>query len=150
MYKSNPYMDEALRLARDAETLNEVAVGAVIVFRNQIIASAQNQVRRLMDPTAHAEMVVIKKAAHALQTTHLVDCDLYVTLEPCTMCAQAIAWARIRRLYFGAYDPKGGGVEHGCRVFNQPTCHHRPEVVGGLGAEESEKLLKKFFQNRRI
>lgn len=143
-------MDEALRFARDAETLNEVAVGAVIVFRNQIIASAQNQVRRLMDPTAHAEMVVIKKAAHALQTTHLVDCDLYVTLEPCTMCAQAIAWARIRRLYFGAYDPKGGGVEHGCRVFNQPTCHHRPEVVGGLGAKESEKLLKKFFQNRRI
>ena len=143
-------MEEALRLAREAETLNEVAVGAVIVFRNQIIASAQNQVRRLVDPTAHAEMVVIKEAAHALQTTHLVDCDLYVTLEPCAMCAQAIAWARIRRLYFGAYDPKGGGVEHGCRVFNQPTCHHRPEVVGGLGADESEKLLKKFFQNRRI
>lgn len=150
MYKSNPFMEEALRLAREAESLNEVAVGAVIVLSNVIIASAQNQVRRLVDPTAHAEMVVIKEAARVLQTTHLVACDLYVTLEPCAMCAQAIAWARVRRLYFGAYDPKGGGVEHGCRVFNQSTCHHRPEVVGGMGAEESEKLLKKFFQNRRI
>jgi tRNA(adenine34) deaminase len=150
MYKSNPFMEEALRLAREAESLNEVAVGAVIVLRDVVIASAQNHVRRLIDPTAHAEMVVIKEAARVLQTTHLIECDLYVTLEPCTMCAQAIAWARIRRLYFGAYDPKGGGVEHGCRVFNQPTCHHRPEVVGGMGAEESEKLLKKFFQNRRI
>lgn len=150
MNKANHYMEEALKYARLAEGLEEVAIGAVIVYEQKVIAGAQNFVRRTYDPTAHAEMVVIRKASEILKTPYLDLCDLYVTLEPCAMCAQAIAWARIRRLYFGAFDPKGGGVDHGCRVFDQPTCHHRPEVIGGMAADESARLLKNFFQNRRL
>ena len=149
MNKPNPFMSEALKYALQAEASDEVAVGAVIVWNQKIIAGSHNRVRELFDPTAHAEMVVIQKAAKKLRTPFLSECDLYVTLEPCAMCAQAIAWARLRRLYFGAYDPKGGAVEHGCRLFDQPTCHHRPEIIGGMGAEESINMLKKFFQNRR-
>lgn len=142
-------MSEALKYALQAEASGEVSVGAVIVWNQKVIAGSHNRVRELFDPTAHAEMVVIREAAKKLRTPFLSECDLYVTLEPCAMCAQAIAWARLRRLYFGAYDPKGGAVEHGCRLFHQPTCHHRPEIIGGIGAEESINMLKKFFQNRR-
>ncbi|MGN6670024.1 MAG: nucleoside deaminase [Candidatus Nucleicultricaceae bacterium] len=150
MNKTNHFMEEALLYARQAEPLGEVAIGAVIVCDQKIIAGAQNFVRRTNDPTAHAERVVIRRASEILKTPYLDSCDLYVTLEPCAMCAQAMAWARIRRLYFGAFDPKGGGVDHGCRVFDQSTCHHRPEVIGGIAAEASAQLLKQFFQNRRI
>lgn len=143
-------MTSALQQARAAAAAGEVPVGAVLTGPDgAILAAAHNQVETGHDPTAHAEIMVIRAAAKALGTPRLAGCDLYVTLEPCAMCAQAISLARIRRLYFGAYDPKGGGVEHGARVYSHPTCHHAPEVYGGLQEAEAAEMLKRFFAERR-
>ena len=139
----------ALDEARRAAAEGEVPVGAVLVLDGAVVASGRNATRATSDPTAHAEIVAIRRAAAALGQERLAGADLYVTLEPCTMCAAAISLARIRRLYFGAPDPKGGGVEHGARVFGQPTCHHAPEVYGGLREEEAAALLRAFFAERR-
>ena len=141
----------ALAQAEAAAAAGEVPVGAVLVdgTSGEVLASAHNRVEELHDPTAHAELLAIQDAARRLGEKRLTGADLYVTLEPCAMCAQAIAFARLRRLYFGAYDPKGGGVEHGARIFAQPTCHHRPEVVGGLEERRCGDLLKGFFRARR-
>jgi len=145
------FMALALREAEHAAARGEVPVGAVIVdpASGEILARAGNRVEALNDPTAHAEMLAIRKAAAAAGAPRLEGCDMYVTLEPCAMCAAAISFARIRRLYFGAYDPKGGGVEHGARFFHQPTCHHAPEVYGGLEESPAADLLLKFFRERR-
>ena len=142
-------MAQALAAAREAAGLGEVPVGAVIVKDGHIIATAANAPRALSDPTAHAEMLAIRAAAAALGDERLTDCELWVTLEPCAMCAGAIAHARIARLYYGASDPKGGAVEHGPRVFAQPTVHHRPEVYSGIGEGEAAALLRDFFAERR-
>jgi len=142
-------MDDALAEAHAAAAASEVPVGAVIVRDGAIVARAGNRTLRDHDPTAHAEMLAIRAAAAALGTERLADCDLYVTLEPCAMCAGAISFARIRRLYYGAADPKGGAVEHGVRFFSAATCHHRPEVYGGLGESEAAALLRDFFKARR-
>ena len=124
-------------------------VGCVIVRQGEVIVRAGNRTIADRDPTAHAELIAIRAAAAALRTERLTDCDLYVTLEPCAMCAAAMSFARVRRLYFGAADPKGGAVEHGVRFFAAPTCHHRPEVYGGINETECASLLKEFFQARR-
>lgn len=142
-------LSEAFAAARRAGAAGEVPVGAVVVLDGRIVATAHNRPRALKDPTAHAEILAIRAACQILGDERLTGCDLYVTLEPCPMCAGAIAFARIRRLYFGAYDPKGGGVEHGPRVFNQPTCHHVPEVYGGFREAEAAALLRDFFRERR-
>ena len=144
-------MDLAMAEAEAAAGRGEVPVGAVVVDgrSGRVLAQVGNGVEAAHDPTAHAEMLAIRAAAAARGTARLVDCDIYVTLEPCAMCAQAIALARLRRLYFGAADPKGGGVEHGARVFRQPTCHHRPEVVGGIQERRAAALLRRFFAARR-
>jgi tRNA(adenine34) deaminase len=142
-------MRAALDEARDAAGAGEVPVGAVLVRDGAVIAAAANAPRRLHDPTAHAEMLAIRQGAASLGRDRLEDCDLWVTLEPCAMCAGAIAHARIRRLYYAAPDPKGGAVEHGPRFFGQPTCHHRPEVYAGIGEGESASLLRGFFAARR-
>ena len=142
-------MRAALDQARAAAALGEVPVGAVIVRDGAIIAVAGNAPRRMADPTAHAEMLAIRAAAQALGRERLQDCDLWVTLEPCAMCAGAIAHARIARLYYGAPDAKGGAVEHGPRLFAQPTCHHRPEIYAGIGENEAAALLRGFFADRR-
>ncbi len=144
-------MDLALGEAEAAAALGEVPVGAVLVDgeTGEILARAHNLVETDKDPTAHAELLVIREAAQRLGAKRLTGADLYVSLEPCPMCAQAIALARLRRLFFGAYDPKGGGVEHGPRIFAQPSCHHRPEVIGGVQERRAGKLLKAFFQARR-
>ena len=144
-------MGLALAEAEAAAAAGEVPVGAVLVGGpdRSVLASAQNRVERDRDPTAHAELLAIRHAASALGAKRLVDADLYVTLEPCPMCAQAIAFARLRRLYFAAYDPKGGGVEHGPRIFQQAGCNHSPEVVGGLRERAASALLKAFFAARR-
>lgn len=141
------YMEQALGAARDAAAAGDVPVGAVIVDRasSRVVAVAGNRVEQDQDPTAHAELLAIRMAARELSVARLSDCDLYATLEPCAMCAQAIAFARIRRLFFGAYDPKGGGVEHGARIFTQPTCNHAPEIIGGLHEGECGDLLREFF-----
>ncbi len=139
----------ALQAARDAAAAGEVPVGAVIVRGEAVIAVAGNATRLPPDPTGHAEMRAIRMAAAALGDDRLTGCDLYVTLEPCAMCAGAIAHARIARLYYGAADPKGGAVEHGARVFDQPQCLHRPEVYAGMGEEEAAELLRGFFRERR-
>jgi tRNA(adenine34) deaminase len=147
--KASP-MQWALAQARLAAGCGEVPIGAVIVDAGgHVLAAAHNLVETLNDPTAHAEMLAIRAAAQVLGNARLGDCDLYVTLEPCAMCAQAISLARIRRLYFGAYDAKGGGVEHGAAVFRHATCHHKPEVYGGMAEGECGELLKGFFQQRR-
>jgi tRNA(adenine34) deaminase len=139
-------LDEA---AAGAES-GEVPVGAVLTdSAGAILAASANRVERDRDPTAHAEMLVLRAGAARLCMKHLADCDLYVTLEPCPMCAAAIALARVRRLYFAAYDPKGGGVEHGPRIFDQPTCNHRPEIYGGIAERAAAELLRKFFRARR-
>jgi len=143
--KTGRFMEAALEEARAAALLGEVPVGAVLVQEGRILARAGNRTRTLADPTAHAEMLVLRKA----RAERLTGADLYVTLEPCAMCAGAISFARIKRLYFGAEDPKGGAVEHGPRFFAQPTCHHRPEVYSGFAAEESAALLRAFFEARR-
>jgi len=142
-------MDVAFAEARAAGEAEEVPVGCAIVRGGEVIARAGNRTLRDHDPTAHAEMLAIRAAAAALGSERLVDCDLYVTLEPCAMCAAAISFARVRRLYFGAADPKGGAVENGPRFFSLPTCHHRPEVYGGIAETEAAVLLKDFFQGRR-
>lgn len=142
-------MGLALAEARAAVDRGEVPVGAVIVKDGRIIARAGNRPRAAKDATAHAEILAIRDACAALGEDRLAGCDLYVTLEPCTMCAAAIAFARIRRLYFGAFDPKGGGVESGVRFFSAPTCHHAPEVYGGIREEEAGALLRAFFAGRR-
>lgn len=142
-------MQFALEEACAAADRGEVPVGCVIVREGQVIARAGNRTLADKDPTAHAELLAIRQAATALGSERLTDCDLYVTLEPCAMCATAMSFARIRRLYFGAADPKGGAVEHGVRFFAAPTCHHRPEVYGGINEGECAALLKDFFQARR-
>jgi tRNA(adenine34) deaminase len=142
-------MDLALGQARAAAAAGEVPVGCVIVHEAKVIAQAGNRTLGQRDPTAHCEMVAIRAAAQALGSERLADCDLYVTLEPCTMCAGAISFARIRRLYYGAADLKGGAVDNGVRFFAAPTCHFRPEVYAGIGETEAAALLKKFFRKRR-
>ncbi len=144
-------MARALAQAQAAEAAGEVPVGAVLVDgeSGDVLAETHNLVESRADPTAHAELLAIREAARTLGAKRLTRADLYVTLEPCPMCAQAISFARLRRLYFGAYDPKGGGVEHGPRIFVQPTCHHRPEVVGGIDERRCAALLEDFFRQRR-
>jgi len=144
-------MQLALTVARIAAQQGEVPVGAVIVdgTTKDVIARAHNLTETNNDPTAHAEMLVIREACEKLGTPRLINCDMYVTLEPCAMCAQAIAFARIRRLMFGAYDPKGGAVEHGPRIFSQATCHHKPEVIAGVEETACGELLKGFFVSKR-
>ena len=143
------FMDLAVAQARAAAAAGEVPVGCVIVHAGEVIARAGNRPLADKDPTAHAEMLAIRQAAAALGSERLSDCDLYVTLEPCPMCAAAISFARIRRLYYGAADPKGGAVDNGVRLFSSPTCHHRPEVYGGIGESEAGELLREFFRARR-
>lgn len=143
------FMDIALEEARAAAARGEVPVGAVVVKDGAVVARAGNRTLADRDPTAHAEMLALRQAAAALGTERLTDCDLYVSLEPCPMCAAAISFARIRRLYYGAGDPKGGAVDHGVRLYGSPTCHHRPEVYGGIGETEAGALLKAFFAARR-
>ncbi|ABD05880.1 tRNA-adenosine deaminase [Rhodopseudomonas palustris HaA2] len=143
------FMDLALAAAQTAGQAGEVPIGCVIVRAGAVIASAGNRTLTDRDPTAHAELLAIREAARKLGSERLVDCDLYVTLEPCTMCAGAISFARIRRLYFGAFDPKGGAVESGVRFFGQPTCHHAPEIYSGVGEREAAALLREFFRARR-
>jgi tRNA(adenine34) deaminase len=148
--ESRTPMERALALARAAAQAGEVPVGAVIVGPDgQVLVEAANRTEADKDPTAHAELLAIRAAAKILGAPRLVGCDLYVTLEPCPMCAQAIAFARLRRLYYGAPDPKGGGVENGPRLFAQPTINHRPEVYGGIAEREAGDLLRTFFQDRR-
>ena len=143
------FMELALEGARAAGVCGEVPVGCVIVRDGEVIARAGNRTISDRDPTAHAELLTIRQAAAALGSERLSNCDLYVTLEPCAMCAAAMSFARIRRLYFGAGDPKGGAVENGVRFFASPTCHHRPEVYGGINETECTAVLKDFFQARR-
>ena len=138
-------LDEGLAAARDGE----VPVGAVVMRGDEVVSVARNRMRDFNDPTAHAEIVALRAAAAALGTPRLDECDLWVTLEPCAMCAGAVALARIRRLYYGAADPKGGAVDHGPRLFGQPTCHHAPEVYPGIGESEAGEMLRAFFRARR-
>jgi tRNA(adenine34) deaminase len=143
------FMDIALDEARAAAAQGEVPVGAVIVRDGAVVARAGNRTLTDRDPTAHAELLAIRAAAAALGSERLNGCDLYVTLEPCAMCAAAASFARVRRLYYGAADPKGGAVEHGVRFFASPTCHHRPDVYGGMSESEASDLLRTFFAVRR-
>jgi tRNA(Arg) A34 adenosine deaminase TadA len=151
MAERRSLMDLALAEAEAAGARGEVPVGAVLVdgASGSLLARSGNRVEALKDPTAHAEMIVIREAAAAAGLKRLEGADLYATLEPCAMCAAAISFARLRRLYFGAGDPKGGAVEHGPRFFAQPTCHHRPEVYGGIGERQASDLLRAFFRERR-
>ena len=144
-----PPMRRALDLAAQAAADGEVPVGAVVTLDDRVVAEARNAMRGSNDPTAHAEMAAIRKAAESLGTSRLDDCTLWVTLEPCAMCAAAISLARFKALRFGAEDPKGGGVVHGPRIFMQPTCHHRPDVLAGIGEAEAAGLLRTFFAERR-
>ena len=143
------FMAAALEEARAAGARGEVPVGAVVVLGERVLARAGNRTRELADPTAHAEMLAIREACRVMGSERLTGCDLYVTLEPCPMCAAAISAARVGRLYYGAADPKSGGVAVGARVFSHPQCHHVPEVYDGIGAGEAEALLKRFFAGRR-
>jgi tRNA(adenine34) deaminase len=148
--RDDPPMTLAFAEAEAAGWRGEVPVGAVLIGADGVlIAASGNRVEERHDPTAHAEVVVLREATAKLGAKQLDGCDLYVTLEPCPMCAAAISLARIRRLYFGAYDPKGGGVEHGARIFDQPTCHHRPEIYGGIDERRAGALLRAFFQAKR-
>ncbi len=142
-------MDLALKAAESAAISGEVPIGCVVVRDNVVIATAANRTLTDRDPTAHAEVLALRQAAQAIGSERLVDCDLYVTLEPCTMCAGAISFARIRRLYYGAADPKGGAVESGVRFFASPTCHHAPEVYSAVGEQQASQMLKEFFKARR-
>jgi tRNA(adenine34) deaminase len=143
------FMDLALKAAETAGKAGEVPIGCVIVLNNRVIATAGNRTLTDRDPTAHAEILAIRQATAAVGSERLIDCDLYVTLEPCTMCAGAVSLARIRRLYYGAADPKGGAVDSGVRFFAQPTCHHAPEVYSAVGESEAATLLREFFKARR-
>lgn len=147
--QTDGFMVAALAEARRAGERGEVPIGAVVVADGRIVASAGNETRALNDVTAHAEILAIRRAAEAIGDERLSGADLYVTLEPCTMCAAAISFARIRRLYYGAADPKGGAVESGVRFYAAPTCHHAPEVYSGIGESEAAELLRTFFQERR-
>ncbi len=153
MTGSNTYMEQALEQAVEAAQRGEVPVGAVLVDGSsgagKVLAANGNRTRELTDPTAHAEMLVIRAAAAKLGSQRLPGCDLYVTLEPCSMCAQAISFARLRRVYYGAPDPNGGGVDHGPRLYSQPTCHHAPEIYGGIDETRSSNLLRDFFKSKR-
>ncbi len=149
MAETTHFMDLALEEAQRAGQRDEVPIGAVLVLDGHIVASAGNRTRELNDVTAHAEILAIRMACEELGRERLSGADLYVTLEPCTMCATAISFARIRRLYYGANDPKGGAVESGVRFFNQPTCHHAPEVYSGMAEVESAQILRGFFQGKR-
>lgn len=142
-------MEHALREAEAAGERGEIPVGAALVRDGEIVATAGNRTRELFDVTAHAEILVIREAATRFGSERLSDCDLYVTLEPCTLCAAAISFARLRRLYYGAPDPKGGAVDHGVRFFSAPTCHHAPEVYSGIGETASAALLQRFFRALR-
>jgi len=142
-------MDLAIREARLAGKRDEVPIGAVIVRGNLVVASAGNRTREFNDPTAHAELLAIREACGNLEQERLEGCDLYVTLEPCTMCAAAISFARIRRLYYATDDPKGGAVVSGVKFFSSPTCHHVPDIYAGIGESEASSLLKSFFQEKR-
>jgi tRNA(adenine34) deaminase len=144
-----PAMRRALDLARQAAEADEVPVGAVVTRGEDVIAESRNAMRGSIDPTAHAEMVAIRAAAEALGTSRLDDCTLWVSLEPCAMCAAAIALARFKSLRFAAEDPKGGGVLHGARIFAQPSCHHRPDILSGMGEEEAGLMLRAFFAGKR-
>ncbi len=148
-YQHNRFMQQAILQAKKAITNNEVPVGGVLVYDGNIISKAHNLTCNHHDPTAHAEMILLRNASKKLQTPRLTNCDLYVTLEPCAMCAAAISAARIRRLYFGAYDKKAGAVENGICWFNQPNCNHRPEIYGGIAETECSMLLKEFFHAKR-
>jgi tRNA(adenine34) deaminase len=143
------FMDLALEAARTAQTAGEVPVGCVVVYDGEVIACAGNRTITDHDPTAHAEMLAIRQAAQRLGRERLTDCDVYVTLEPCAMCVTAISFARIRRLYYGAADPKGGAVDNGVRFFASPSCHHRPEVYSAVGEQQAATLLRDFFKARR-
>jgi len=145
------FMSRALHEARESEERGEVPVGAVIVNQQdgKLLAQAGNRIEELGDPTAHAELLAIRAATAQLGSSRLLNCNVYVTLEPCAMCAAAIAFAKVSKLVFGAYDPKGGAVEHGPRLFSQPTIHHRPEIIGGVMEIDCRDLLTTFFQNRR-
>lgn len=144
-----PFMRQAIELAANAADKGEVPVGALVVRDGKVIATGTNAMRSGSDPTAHAEIVAIRRAAELLGNQRLDGCDLWVTLEPCAMCAGAISHARIARLYYAAPDPKGGGVEHGARVFAQETCHHRPEIYAGIGEAQASAMLRAFFAERR-
>ncbi|SOC34989.1 cytosine deaminase [Rhizobium subbaraonis] len=146
---TNSFMDEALIEARAAAERGEVPIGAIVVIDGVVVGRGGNRTRENNDVTAHAEIEAIRQASAALGQERLTGADLYVTLEPCTMCAAAISFARIRRLYYGAEDPKGGGVDHGARFYSQPTCHHVPEVYSGLQETEAAAILRQFFKNRR-
>jgi tRNA(adenine34) deaminase len=144
------FMGIAMQEAEAAAGRGEVPVGAVLVSREgELVARAGNRTEQYVDPSAHAEMLVIREAALLRNSPRLPDCDLYVTLEPCAMCAGAISFARLRRIFYGAYDPKGGAVDHGPRFFAQPTCHHAPEIVGGVDEQRAGYLLRKFFEDKR-
>ena len=143
------FMRDAIELATNAARDGEVPVGALVVKDGKVIATGTNAMRSTSDPTAHAEIVAIRRAAELLGNQRLDGCDLWVTLEPCAMCVGAISHARIARLYYAASDPKGGGVEHGARVFAQATCHHRPEVYAGIGEAQASAMLRAFFAERR-
>lgn len=148
--KQNSYMELAFKEAEAAAKRGEVPIGAVLVdAAGNVVAAASNRVEELNDPTAHAEMLALREATRKLDAPRLVDCDLYVTLEPCTMCAAAISFARVRRLYFAPYDAKGGAVDHGAKFFGQPTCHHAPEVYGGIMEQEGRDILQQFFKSLR-
>ncbi|WP_047463655.1 nucleoside deaminase [Rhizobium rhizogenes] len=149
MANTNHFMKLALAEARSAGARGEVPIGAVLVLDNTVIAKAGNRTRELNDVTAHAEIAAIRIACEALGQERLTGADLYVTLEPCTMCAAAISFARIRRLYYGAEDPKGGGVDNGVRFYRQPTCHHAPEVYSGIAERDAADILREFFQLKR-
>ncbi len=149
MAATNQFMELALAEARRAGERGEVPIGAVVVLESKVVAAAGNRTRELNDVTAHAEIVAVRLACEELGQERLTGADLYVTLEPCTMCAAAISFARIRRLYYGAEDPKGGGVDNGVRLYRQPTCHHAPEVYSGLGETASADILRGFFQAKR-
>lgn len=149
MAQTNGFMEAAFEEARAAGARGEVPIGAVVVRDGEILGRAGNETRVLNDITAHAEILAIRRAAAAVGDERLIDADLYVTLEPCTMCAAAISFARIRRLYYAARDPKGGAVESGVRFYQQPTCHHMPEVYSGIRESEAAEMLRGFFQQRR-
>ncbi|MGY5806739.1 nucleoside deaminase [Rhizobium sp. LEGMi198b] len=150
MVNTNHFMELALAEARSAGARGEVPIGAVLVVDNAVVTKAGNRTRELNDVTAHAEIAVIRMACEALGQERLTGADLYVTLEPCTMCAAAISFARIRRLYYGAEDPKGGGVDNGVRFYRQPTCHHAPEVYSGMAERDAADILREFFQQKRL
>lgn len=147
--ENNVFMDQALLAAKEAYSRNEVPVGCVVVYNQKIISTASNAPRELFDATAHAEILALRKACQVLGTSRLDDCDVFVTLEPCAMCGHALSLARVRRVVFGAYDPKGGALVHGPCLYEQPTCLHKPELIGGIQEKKAQSLLQAFFREKR-